>query len=415
MLSHHKFLAGVGIATLLGGYLIGQTSSGSQSGSSSGGAGTSTGSSSRTTSTTRSTTTTPSIQSPSIMDIQRPMMLTGRLMMDDGMAPPESVQLLLICNGQARVQGYSDGKGRFGVTLGQAHMQYADASMGDPNDNGTLMPTSRGGLQSSTRSNSLGMSERELMSCEFRADLPGFRSDIIPLSGRRLFDNPDVGTIVLHRMSSVQGYTFSMSTAAAPKDARKAYDKGTALLKKGKPAEAESYLRAAVTSYPKYAVAWLDLGRSLELQKKYAAAETAYTSAIGADPKFLSPHLNLLQLAVNKGDWPAIAERSDTVLGLNPFNFPSVWFVNGAAHFNLKHNAQAEKSAREALRLDTGHQYPRAARLLGEILSDKGDYAGALDQLRAYVALAPDANDVERVRRQIDVLERTTSAKMAKP
>jgi hypothetical protein len=71
-----------------------------------------------------------------------------------------------------------------------------------------------------------GVRERDLFSCELRASLPGFRSDVVSLANRRFMDNPEVGTIVLHRLGNVEGLTISATTMAAPKDAKKAYDKG---------------------------------------------------------------------------------------------------------------------------------------------------------------------------------------------
>ena len=80
-----------------------------------------------------------------------------------------------------------------------------------------------------------GVSERDLMGCELRATLAGFRSDIVSLNGRRAMDNPDVGVIILHRMANVEGFTYSGTSAFAPKDAKKAYDKGREAVKKRSP------------------------------------------------------------------------------------------------------------------------------------------------------------------------------------
>lgn len=346
-------------------------------------------------------------QMPSAMDMQRPIFLSGRLMLDDGQPPPEPVVMMLICNGQPRPQGYSDMKGRFSVTLGQNNTVMMDASMGSPNDS---FGTGRG-TRNSQPGPGGGISERELMGCEFRADLPGYRSDVIQLSGRRLMDNPDLGTIVLHRLANVEGFTFSMTSAMAPKDSRKAYEKGMDLAKKKKYAEAETQLRKAVDTYPKYALAWFELGRAQEAQKKLSEAAAAYQQSVAADAKFVNPHLQLLQLAVNERNWEQIAERSDTVLKLNPFNYPQIWYMNGAANYNLKKLDVAERSTREALKLDANHSNPRISRLLGIILIDKGDYPGALDQMRGYLSFAPQATDIDQVRKQIAELERVTGGK----
>jgi tetratricopeptide (TPR) repeat protein len=342
-----------------------------------------------------------------MMDIQRPIFLSGRLMLDDGNPPPEPVVMMLVCNGQPRPQGYSDMKGRFSVTLGQNNIVMPDASVSGPND--SFGSSSTRSVQTGPTSG--GMSERQLMGCEFRADLPGFRSDVVQLSGRRLMDNPELGTLILHRMANVQGYTFSMTSAAAPKDARKAYEKGLDLMKKKKYGEAEVHLRKAVDGYPKYALAWFELGQAYLGQQKPAEAKTAYEQSVECDGKFVNPHLQLLQIAVNGKDWPQIAERSDTVLRLNPFNYPQIWYMNGAANYNLKKLDVAERSTREALKLDVNHANPRISRLLGIILADKGDYPGALDQMKGYLSFAPGAPDVDTVRKQIVEIERITGTK----
>ncbi len=344
---------------------------------------------------------------PTMMDTPRPIFLAGRLMLDDGNPPPEPVVMMLVCNGQPRPQGYSDMKGRFSVTLGQNNIVMPDASISGPND--TFGSNSRSSVQTGPLSG--GMTERQLMGCEFRADLPGFRSDVVQLSGRRLMDNPELGTLILHRLANVQGFTFSMTSAMAPKDARKAYEKGLELVKKKKPDEAEIQLRKAVDGYPKYALAWFELGRVYLIQKKADEAKAAFEQSSACDGKFVNPHLELLQIAVNGRDWKQIAERSDTVLKLNPYNYPQIWFMNGAANYNMKNMEAAERSTREAAKLDVNHANPRINRLLGAILADKGDYPGALDQMKGYLSFAPNAPDLETVRKQIAELERVTGAK----
>lgn len=343
-------------------------------------------------------------QQPSFQDFRRPIYLSGRVMMDDGTPPPEPVVMMMVCNGRPRPQGYTDAKGRFSIPLGQNQMVFADASM-DSTDIRT--GSGPGGMGQG------GVTERELMGCEFRAELPGFRSDVIQLAGRRMMDNPEVGTIVLHRLSNVEGFTFSLTSANAPKEARKAYEKGLSLMKKQKAADAEPQLRKAVENYPKYAAAWFELGRALEAQKKSAEARQAFEQSIAADAKFIGPHLSLLQLAVNDRNWDQIAARSDAVLKLNPFNYPQVWFLHSAANYNLGRKDVAEKSAREALKLDPEHKNPRALSLMAYILADKGDYAGALDHMKGYMSFAPDAPDIETVKKQVLELERLAGTRPA--
>src|SRR6185295_7904337 len=129
----------------------------------------------------------------------RPIFLSGRVQLDDGTPPPEPLLIERICNGVARAEGYTDSKGRFSFQLGQNMAVIQDASYSSVND--ISANPSQGlnrGSQDPTGAQRKGLSERDLMGCELRASLPGFRSDVVNLGGRRMLDTPDVGTIVMH-------------------------------------------------------------------------------------------------------------------------------------------------------------------------------------------------------------------------
>ena len=128
------------------------------------------------------------------------------------------------------------------------------------------------------------------MGCQLQAYYPGYRSDSIDLSTRHALDNPDVGVIVLHRLGNVQGTAISITSALAPKKARKAYEKGMQLAAKGKLDEAQKHLQEAVDEYPKYASAWYDLGRMQASGHDAAAARKSFEAAIAADSKYVSPY-----------------------------------------------------------------------------------------------------------------------------
>ena len=149
--------------------------------------------------------------------------------MDDGTPPPESVVIERVCQGYVRPEGHTDSKGHFSFQLGANNAMVADASMS------TYDPLNPSGSIPGTQNR--GVDQRALMGCEIRASLPGFRSDVVNLMNRRSMDNPDVGVIVLHRLGDVEGLTISVTSSLAPKDAKKAYDKGKEALAKNKPEE----------------------------------------------------------------------------------------------------------------------------------------------------------------------------------
>ncbi|MCZ2075957.1 MAG: tetratricopeptide repeat protein [Bryobacteraceae bacterium] len=354
-------------------------------------------------------------------EMERPIFLSGKVVMEDGTPPPETVTIERVCNGIARPEGYTDSKGRFSFQLGQNVGVFQDASVSsqaDPGFGGRGMGSSgrQGGM--GFPGNNRGLSERDLMGCELRASLPGFRSEIVNLSGRRVMDNPDVGTIIMRRLGNVEGLTISATSALAPKDARKAFDKGRKAIEKKKWEEARKELNKAVETYPKYAAAWFYLGLVHERNKDMADARQAYAQALEADAKYVNPYLQLADIAAREQNWQEAADTTDRLLKLNPFDFPRAYLINAVANLNLQKIDAAEASAREAVKLDTSHQIPQVSHVLGVILAQKRDYPGALAQMRAYLEHAPKAGNAQQVREQITQIEnlmgKTTTAQEQK-
>jgi tetratricopeptide (TPR) repeat protein len=338
-------------------------------------------------------------------EMPRSIYVSGKVLMDDGTPPPEQVVVERVCNGAPRPEGYTDSKGRFSFALGQNTAMMPDASMGSMSEPG--MGNNRGmGGGMGPMGNSRGVSERDLMGCEVRASLPGFRSDVVSLSGRRSMDNPDVGVIVLHRLAKVDGFTFSGTSAFAPKDAKKAYDKGREAAKKNKTSDAERELQKAVDLYPKYAVAWYELGMVYQKDKKLDEARKCYAESMKADAKFVSPYAQMARLAAADQNWEQTAEYSGKLLKLNPYYSPEVYFYSAVANLNLKNLDAAEEHAREGLKMDPQNRNPRMNQVLGVVLAQKQDFKGAAISMKSYLKLAPNATDVDHVKRQLEEIER---------
>jgi tetratricopeptide (TPR) repeat protein len=345
---------------------------------------------------------------------QRPIFLSGKVMMDDGTPPPEAVVIERVCGGNPRPEAWSDSKGHFSFQLGQNTAMMADASVGNVGGLGFPDSGSTGGVgqmpgsTGATGMGSGGAMGRDLMNCDLRANLPGYRSDVVNLAGHRMFDNPDVGTIILHRLGNVEGNTISVTSMAAPKDAKKAYEKGKEALKKKKPADAEKEFQKAVDAYPRYSAAWYELGLLQEKAKKLDDARKSYAAALAADPKYVQPYVQLSMLAAQASDWQDLAEKSGRLLKLDPVDFPHFYFLNSVANFNLKNFEAAEKSALEAQKLDTKHRNPKIDQIMGLLLIEKRDYPAAAEQLRSYLQFAPSAPDAAQVRQQLAELDKVT-------
>lgn len=346
------------------------------------------------------------------MEMQRPIFLQGKVMTDNGTPPPETAVIELVCGGNVRPQGYTDSKGRFSFQLGQNQNLMADASYGAGNDIMTS-PGSGGSRSSSSYPTAPGTrnySERDLMGCELRANLPGYRGEPVNLAGRRVLDNPDLGTIILRKLGNVEGFTYSLTAASAPKDAKKAFEKGVEAGKKNKFPEAETQLLKAVELYPKYATAWNELGRVQEAENKTEDAVKSYQQAIQADNRFISPYMQMAQLAYRDKKWTEVLEYTDRVIKLDPYSYPGAYFLNSVANLQEHKLEAAEKSARETIKLDTEHRFVKIGHVLGVILAQKQDYPAALAEMKGYLAMRPDGPDAEVVRKQVADLEKMTGA-----
>jgi Flp pilus assembly protein TadD len=346
------------------------------------------------------TTTTNSNTNPAtngVASSPRPVYLSGKVILQDGTPPPDLVKIERVCGGTPRTQGYTDAKGRFQFQVDSQIGIEEDAS--DP-----MTRSSVSGRPVATMA-SRGM----LAGCDLRASLPGFFSSTISLSNRTEFDNPEVGTIVLRRSGNVEGTTISMSSLNAPKDATKAYEKGRELLKKEKSDEAERSFQKAVDLYPKYAVAWYQLGL-LQSRSHPEQAEGSFTKSIESDPKFVSPYLTLAYMYERAKKWQQALDLSDAVIKLNPADFPQAHFYKAVAQFNLRNDTEAEKAVRKAIDLDIRHEWPQSEKLLGYILSAHKDLPGASEHLHKYLELAPNANDTAQVKAQLANIEKQSVA-----
>ncbi len=347
------------------------------------------------------TTTQPSTQ-------QQPIFLTGRVMIDDGTAPTEPVTIERVCHGQSHAEGYTDSKGYFSIQLFRQNSGVMQDASEDPTVRGSGMGGGIGqmGGVSSVGNTGTFNQERQLLDCELRAKASGFRSQSIMLANRRPMDPPDVGVILLHRNSgSEEGSTVSAVSLAAPKDAHRAYTKGLELLKKAKTGDALASFERAVEVYPHFAAAWYEIGRIELAANDNGAARHALEQAVESDPKFVLPYLELSNLELRAQKWQALADVTDKIIKLNSFDYPQAFYYNAAANYYLKNLDKAEKNAREADRLDTRHEIPKNLHLLGVILAQRQDYAGAAERFRAYLQLSPDADDAATVRKQLAQVE----------
>jgi tetratricopeptide (TPR) repeat protein len=165
--------------------------------------------------------------------------------------------------------------------------------------------------------------------------------------------------------------------------------------------QAEKRLEQAVDIYPRYAAAWFALGQAQEHSKQLSDARNSYLAAIKADSKYVSPYDRLALLSASQNKWQEAADYSQQAIDLNPIEYPSSFWYNAIANYNLHNMDQAQKSAAALVKLDVNHKYPEAERLLAQISLAKNNYADAGNHLRAYLQVNPNAKDADALKQTL--------------
>lgn len=320
--------------------------------------------------------------------------LHGRVAMDDGSEVPLNVVIEKICNGRTMALTYADRKGRFTVSLaGDSTARFADASY---DSNSVNSPNQGLGTQT--------VRKPSLVGCDVRAAYPGFQSDHVNISSSRAMDDGNLGTFILHKEGNLPASTISQTSRTAPREAMKAYERGMDDLRKGQAGLAAQQFQKAVDLDPQFATAWYELGR-LKMAGDAAAADNCLRKAVAADAKYAPPYVELSFLAMRAHDWPGTIDLTARALALDSASYPQLFYFSAIAYANLGNYDEAEKKARDAVRVDHDRRYPKALQLLGFLLERKGDFAGAAEQMRGYLATEPAAEDAKIVKTQLASLE----------
>jgi tetratricopeptide (TPR) repeat protein len=342
---------------------------------------------------------------------QRPIYISGIVMMSDGTPLTDRAKIERVCNGVPIVEAETDKKGRFSFEVGHS-LEMPDASVGSD-------ITGRGGSPFGNSPNSGGMpggrmgsTDRRLWGCELRAALVGFRSDVIQLDTIHYMDNPEIGTIILHRLAKVDGLTISVVSALAPKDARKAYEKGRAAEAGKKMEDAQKNFEKAVGVYPQYSAAWFELGRIDEQGNRIEEARKAYQQAIAAEPKFILPHEQLSWLALREAKWQELVEITDKWLVLDSQNSPDAYYLSSIGNLQTQHFDVAAKNAQTAVRLDPGKKNMRARYVLGLALAQNHEFTASAEAIRSYLDATPDAKDKAVIQKQLEQIQAAAQEKV---
>lgn len=321
--------------------------------------------------------------------------LMGTVLAEDGTQLPVSAALSIACNGGSQLRGYTDPTGGFNLAF--------SSSTGNSS-----------GIMAMPSDTSFAPDISTLQLCSLKVDAPGYRVQNVSLAGLVGESGPvSLGRITLHRLQAADGFTVSASDLSAPKQAQKNYNKGIQAARKGLWAAAREKFETAVKLYPRYAMAWLELGKVQAQESNFVDAQNSFHEALQANGKLGEAYLQLAQLAARQERWQDLADTTDNLLAMNPAGIARVWFLNAVANFNLHHFDRAETSVLRSLNFDSQHRIPRAEYLLGLILAVKHEYKAAAQHIQNYLSAShssPQTAEAERQLAEINKLAEPAAA-----
>lgn len=251
--------------------------------------------------------------------------------------------------------------------------------------------------------------------CDLFVTAPMYTQHHVTLKLDPSFYSVQIGTIVLHsgNNSGEEGKsTISVLSLAAPPKAKEAFETGLRDGKKGKLAAASEHFRKAIQLYPRYALAWLELGRAQTLQGNVVEAQSSFEEAERQDSHLLSAYVELTRLTAKQNQWVAVQHTTERALQVSPLDsVPWFYFFNSFAKAHLGDIKGAEQSAYRGLRADVKRSVPSLEYLCGMILAKQGNYSEAIEHITTYLQFAPHASDAHLAQEQLAELQRIVKKK----
>jgi Flp pilus assembly protein TadD len=196
-----------------------------------------------------------------------------------------------------------------------------------------------------------------------------------------------LGMLLEFQGPSRRGNAIEYYRAARARRPRLGIALSEALVRDGRPGEAEGVLRDLLRLKRETPVVYNDLGLCLDAQKKYKAAETAYRNAIDLAPDYAAPHCNLGMCLADQERYEEAERACRQAIDR--------WPDRADAHYNLgcvlakrKNQAAAGEAFRKAigLRPDWAEPYYN----LGNALAAQGESGAAEAAYRQAIAFRPN-------------------------
>jgi tetratricopeptide (TPR) repeat protein len=111
-------------------------------------------------------------------------------------------------------------------------------------------------------------------------------------------------------------------------------------------------------------------------------------------------------VAFEEQNWQELADTTERLLRLNPYEFPGAYYFNGVAHYQLKNYDTAQKSLEQALGSGRRDVNPKVHYVLGLVLIQKHDLQAAAESLVTFANLSPNDPQIPKVQSILEQIEK---------
>jgi tetratricopeptide (TPR) repeat protein len=291
-----------------------------------------------------------------------PVILKGKVTMQDGSPPPRSVGIQRIC---------TDSQGSAPGPLTDKKGEYLWRMQVDP---------------------------MRTRACHLEVSGNGYVSTRVDISGLKGFNDTvqTVETIVLSP-AVVNPLALTNSDKDVPSKALKQWRAAMKGIDDGNIPEAISQLEAALMGSPKFALGWHTLAILQNSLAHYPQAKESWRHAIESDPKAVQPRVAYTRVLIKVHDWEGALKAAEETMKADPKRaYPELYLHLAAAKYGLKDYDGALAAMADVTKYDSGNK--RAEFVMGRILEAKGDAAGAKEHIAKYVSIDPAVVDIQTIK-----------------
>ena len=197
--------------------------------------------------------------------------------------------------------------------------------------------------------------------------------------------------------------TVSAPELSIPEKARKQMDKGMAAFDKGDMAAATEWLQKAVTTYPKYAWAWNNIGVIRARANDRAGAIEAWQKALEGDEKFAPAAFNLARACLADRQAAQAEGYARRGLASEASSVEGMFLLETALAMQAQWESTVEMAHK--IHLAEHKRFPDTHRVAAEALIQLARYKEAVSEYEMFLDENPESPNAGKVRDMIAQLQ----------